>query len=210
MTKEIFMSNQETKKALTAVDRSTKTLAATVESVQKVVVDLASVASLAASLATDIEFKQSELEALEGQFTVKQRELTAELNLKVKEDADKVLEGLLKDRGLMTVVPTEYYSIQSQVRTLQEGNADDVAAAVKEAEKATTIKHQAELAALKSAQQVEVASIKASEASLRDRIAFYETQVSQLQEEIRAERNSRIEIAKAEAQKQGVTVNTGK
>ena len=204
------MSNQETKKALTAVDRSTKTLAATVESVQKVVVDLASVASLAASLATDIEFKQSELEALEGQFTVKQRELTAELNLKVKEDADKVLEGLLKDRGLMTVVPTEYYSIQSQVRTLQEGNADDVAAAVKEAEKATTIKHQAELAALKSAQQVEVASIKASEASLRDRIAFYETQVSQLQEEIRAERNSRIEIAKAEAQKQGVTVNTGK
>lgn len=204
------MSNQETKKALTAVDRSTKTLAATVESVQKVVVDLASVASLAASLATDIEFKQSELEALEGQFTVKQRELTAELNLKVKEDADKVLEGLLKDRGLMTVVPTEYYSIQSQVRTLQEGNADEVAAAVKDAEKAATIKHQAELAALKSVQQVEVASIKASEASLRDRIAFYETQVSQLQEEIRAERNSRIEIAKAEAQKQGVTVNTGK
>ena len=204
------MSNQETKKALTAVDRSTKTLAATVESVQKVVVDLASVASLAASLATDIEFKQSELEALEGQFTVKQRELTAELNLKVKEDADKVLEGLLKDRGLMTVVPTEYYSIQAQVRTLQEGNADEVAAAVKDAEKAATIKHQAELAALKSVQQVEVASIKASEASLRDRIAFYETQVSQLQEEIRAERNSRIEIARAEAQKQGVTVNTGK
>ena len=204
------MSNQETKKALTAVDRSTKTLAATVESVQKVVVDLASVASLAASLATDIEFKQSELEALEGQFAVKQRELTAELNLKVKEDADKVLEGLLKDRGLMTVAPTEYYSIQSQVRTLQEGNADDLASAVKDAEKSATIKHQAELAALKSAQQVEVASIKASEASLRDRIAFYETQVSQLQEEIRAERNSRIEIARAESQKQGVTVNTAK
>lgn len=204
------MSNQETKKALTAVDRSTKTLAATVENVQKVVVELASVANLAASLATDIEFKQSELEGLEGQFAVKQRELTAELNLKVKEDAEKVLEGLLKDRGLMTVVPTEYYSIQSQVRTLQEGNADQVAAAVKEAEKAAGIKHQAELAALKSTQQVEVASIKASEASLRDRLAFYETQVSQLQEEIRAERNSRIEIAKADSQKQGVTVNTAK
>ena len=204
------MSNQETKKALSIVDRSTKALNAAAENVQKVVSELATTSALATALATDIEFKQSELESLEDKFAVKERELTAELKLKVKEDADKVLEGLLKERNLMAVQPSEHYSLQQQVRDLQEGNEAEVQKAIKQVEANLADAQKAEIARVNSAHQVEIATLKANEAALRERLAFYETQVSQLQGEIRAERETRIEIAKAESQKQAVTVNTVK
>ena len=72
------------KKTLTTVDRSTKALATSAEAIAKAATELQSVVAAANALAQDIEFKQSELNSLEASFVTKERELFAELNLKIK------------------------------------------------------------------------------------------------------------------------------
>ena len=101
------MANQETKKTLTVIDRSTKALTTAADGIVKAAADLQGIASLASGLAQDIEFKQNELDNLDEQLVAKQREQAAELRLRVREDEDKVLAELLKARGLVTKTPAE-------------------------------------------------------------------------------------------------------
>ncbi|MEP9097471.1 hypothetical protein ABKU24_21235 (plasmid) [Enterobacter hormaechei] len=55
-----------------------------------------------------------------------------------------------------------------------------------------------------------MAELNANSKAKDNRIEFLEAQVTQLQGEVKAERDTRLEIAKAESNRQGVTVNTGK
>ena len=109
------MANQETKKTLTVVDRSTKALTAAADGIVKAAADLQGIASLATGLAQDIEFKQNELDNLDEQLVAKQREQAAELRLRVREDEDKVLAELLKARGLVTKTPAEIKEVEKQL-----------------------------------------------------------------------------------------------
>ena len=94
--------SQDVKKALTSVDRSTKSLVNAADVLVKTVADqTAQVAALTTqqvNLATDIEFKQNELESIDQVYSNKVRESNAELALRVKENADTVFETLLKER----------------------------------------------------------------------------------------------------------------
>ena len=208
LLKDIYMANQEVKKTLTVVDRSTKALSSAAEAIAKAATDLQGIATTANVLAQEIEFKQNELDNLEAQLVVKQREQAAELNLKVKEDADAVLATLLKERGLVTKTPAELKEVEKQLAEALEDNQEAVEAAVEVAVAAKVAEYTAKISSLESSHKVEIATLRANEKAAQERIVFLTQQNDKLEEQIAADREARIEIAKAEAQRQAVTVNT--
>lgn len=200
----------EVKKTLTVVDRSTKALVTAADSVAKVIVDLNAVTAIAVNLSQDIEFKQSELNALSEQYASKEREEAADLRLRVKENEEKVLAELLKSRGVVAVPPAQIKDLENMLAQSQASNEIAVAAAVKEAEARVSASFQARIAAANSDHKVETATLSATNGSLAERNVFLTAQITQLQNEIQKERDARVQIAQAESSKQGVVVNAGK
>lgn len=200
----------EVKKTLTVVDRSTKALTAAADTVQKAIADLTSVTAIATSLSQEIEFKQSELNSLSDQYVAKEREQVAELRLRVKENEDKVLAELLATRKLVAVAPTVIPEMELALNAAKAANDTAIEAAVKEAKATISASFQAQLSAKEAAHQVETATLKANSAAQAERNTFLAAQIIQLQTEIKNERDARIQIAQAEANKQGIVVNAGK
>ena len=202
------MANQETKKTLTVVDRSTKALTTAADGIVKAAADLQGIASLASGLAQDIEFKQNELDNLDDQLVAKQREQAAELRLRVREDEDKVLAELLKARGLVTKTPAEIKEVERQLAEALEDNQDAIDGAVQAKATELTVAAAAKLAAIEANHKVEIAQYKANAENSTTQIQFLTSQNTKLESQIEADREARIEIAKAEAARQAVTVNT--
>lgn len=202
------MANQETKKTLTVVDRSTKALTTAADGIVKAAADLQGIASLATGLAQDIEFKQNELDNLDDQLVAKQREQAAELRLRVREDEDKVLAELLKARGLVTKTPAEIKEVERQLAEALEDNQDAIDGAVQAKATELTVAAAAKLASIEANHKVEIAQYKANAENSTTQIQFLTSQNTKLEAQIEADRDARIEIAKAEAARQAVTVNT--
>lgn len=200
----------EVKKTLTVVDRSAKSLTAAADAVQKAIADLGGITTIAVTLAQDIEFKQSELNALTDQYVAKEREQVAELRLRVKENEDKVLGELLNARKVVAVAPAIISNLEAELAQAKSANDVAIDAAVKEAKAGVAASFQSQLTAKESAHQVETATLKANNAAQAERNTFLAAQITQLQAEIQKERDARVKIAEAEANKQGVTVNAGK
>lgn len=200
----------EVKKTLTVVDRSTKALITAADTVQKAITDLNTIANVSVALAQEIEFKQSELNALSDQFTTKEREQVAELRLRVLENEDKVFDELLKSRKLVAVAPVIISDLQTELASTKAGVDAAIAEAVKIAETRVSSACQAQLASREAAHQVESATLRANTAAQAERNTFLSAQIAQLQAEIQKERDARVAIAQADAAKQGVVVNAGK
>jgi len=200
----------EVKKVITVADRSTKALNTAATGLVKITQDLSAIAEQAVSLATDIEYKQNDLDNLNQQFDTKFREASAELKLKVIEDEDKVLGTLLKSRSLVTIDPKELATLRSDLAVAQDSNEDALAEAKSAGERSAAIAFNAQKSAIESNHRVAIAQFEANEKSFEQRIAFLEEQNKDLKGQITAERETRLEIARADAQRQGVTVNNGK
>lgn len=200
----------EVKKTLTVVDRSTKALITAADTVQKAITDLNTIANVSVALAQEIEFKQSELNALSDQFTTKEREQVAELRLRVLENEYKVFDELLKSRKLVAVSPVIISDLQTELASTKAGVDAAIAEAVKAAENRVASACQAQLASKEAAHNVESATLRANTAAQAERNTFLSAQIAQLQAEIQKERDARVAIAQADAAKQGVVVNAGK
>lgn len=168
------------------------------------------VTAIAVNLSQDIEFKQSELNALSEQYASKEREEAADLRLRVKENEEKVLAELLKSRGVVAVPPAQIKDLENMLAQSQASNEIAIAAAVKEAEARVSASFQARIASANSDHKVETATLSATNGSLAERNVFLTAQITQLQNEIQKERDARVQIAQAESSKQGVVVNAGK
>ena len=123
---KVTPTSNEVKKTLTIVDRSTKALNTAADAVVKAAQDLQNITVASTQLTQDIEFKQSELDSLEEQLVIKQREQAAELRLRVKENADAVLAELLKERGLITTTTKDVKDVEAQLAKALADNAEEV------------------------------------------------------------------------------------
>ena len=206
MTKVTPTSN-EVKKTLTIVDRSTKALNAAADAVVKAAQDLQNITVASTQLTQDIEFKQSELDSLEEQLVIKQREQAAELRLRVKENADAVLAELLKERGLITTTTKDVKDVEAQLAKALAENTAEIEAAIAHTTAEVTSVFKAQLLQKDSDHKVEIASLKANATAAQERITYLTAELAQARAQVEADRTARVEIAKAEAQRQGVVVN---
>lgn len=204
---KVTPTSNEVKKTLTIVDRSTKALNTAADAVVKAAQDLQNITVASTQLTQDIEFKQSELDSLEEQLIIKQREQAAELRLRVKENADAVLAELLKERGLITTTTKDVKDVEAQLAKALADNSAEVEAATQHTTAEITSVFKAQLAQKDSDHKVEIASLKANATAAQERITFLTAELAQARAQVEADRTARVEIAKAEAQRQGVVVN---
>lgn len=200
----------EVKKVITVAERSTKALVKVVADSQKVLAELASMADSNVILAEEIEFKQGQLADIENQIASTEREAKAQLRLRVIENEDKVLADLMKARGYAVITFSDLDSLNSDLVAAKTDNDFAVSEAREAGYQAAAAKFGAENRELASQHKVELAEHKAQATAKNQRISDLEAQVSELRGQITAERETRLEIAKADAGRAGVVVNAGK
>lgn len=201
---------QATVAVITAADRSMKAVAKAVADLAKVSADLTGLTVISEQLSDDIQQKESQLADLERQFDIDLRTKIAELNVRVLENEDSVLLDLLDKRGLEHISVSDVRQLKNDLAAALQGNDKAVEAAVQTATKELHAMYSAKLAAQESNHRVESANVAAEVSSLRAKNEFLAGEVDQLRKQIEAERQTRLQIAQADATRQGVVVNAGK
>lgn len=192
------------------LDRASKALHASVVGVEKIVADLQSLAATSAALALTIEDQNTESAQLAAANEATRRTAAAELRLQVKEDSDEVLVELLDANGLARITNSEVESLRAALAAKEAADDKELKTAVAIAVQAEKRDAQAAAAQVDATNKVNAAQKDAQISMQADKITFLSSQVTQLQAQIDADRQTRLEIAKAEAGRQGVVVNNGK
>lgn len=184
----------ETKKVLTATDKATKTFTVASQALQA---NVAQFTEIAASLATDIEFKQSELDNIQVGIDVAVREAKAETSLQIRENSEKVLATLLKERNLAQITNAEVEELRNDLSVATQSVDVAVNKGIGAAVAKVQSENAVELAQLKAEQSVETAELKADIKSLTSRIqSLTETNVD-LKGMLDEERKARVAVAEA-------------
>ena len=206
--------SQDVKKALTSVDRSTKSLVNAADVLVKTVADqtaqVAALTSQQVALATDIEFKQNELESIDQVYSNKVRESNAELALRVKENADTVFETLLKERGLVALSPQRVLELEDAVTAAVDSKDEAIRSAVDSAVAAVKTTYETTIAKQTADHKVEIAQLNANASSDKKTITLLETQVADARDDLAEERKARVASEEARSRAAAVTVNTTK
>lgn len=200
----------EVKKVITVADRSTKALAKTAQDLSKIVLEINGLSASTVTLAEEIEYKQSELDDLANKYEIRVAEEENALRLKVLANEDKVLADLMKKRGFATVSQVDFEKLNSDLEVANTNNEFAVSEAREAGYKEASVALNAQIGQLKSSHSVEMAEFKAQATAKDLRVRDLEAQVVDLRSQIDAERQTRLEIAKADAGRQGVVVNAGK
>ena len=187
----------EVNKTITAVTKATGSLNKVAVELQKQFQSLNGLTESVTLLAEDIEYKQQQLDAIEQTISDSQRKAKAELNLRILEDEDEVVSGILADRGTVAIDRDELTSLRNELTKAEYDNEDAVNSAVAVQVK----KGQSELAAAvnaaKSAYAVESANDKARISMLETQLTDARENVAELKEMLNDERQARVDIAKA-------------
>lgn len=200
----------ETKKVITVADRSTKALVVATTGLAKIAADLSALSDSTVKLADDIEFKQSQLDNLNVEFDNKFRESAAQLRLRVLEDEDGVLIGLLQNRGLAHVKVTVLNELERNLENALADNSQAVAEAEANGFRKGAAEFQQKLKDAEAAHRIQTAELTAKSNAKDDRIALLLEQLEEARGQIKAERETRLAIAEADSKRQGVVLNTGK
>lgn len=204
------MTSQTQTQATVIIDRAAKGLQKVSADLQKQFTELNQLGTVSAELALKIEDQQLALNNLTEQYNTARRTADAELKLAILEDADKQLAVLLKKFNLARVTEDEVKALSARATKAEA----DVQAGFQEAKEQAlgqaNAAFRAELNAVNSKHSLESAELKANNTALVKEIGFLTEQVKYLQQQVADERATRLEIAKADATKQAVTVNTGK
>lgn len=192
------------------LDRAQKALAAQSASLVKVATDLQGLVATSEGVVQKIEDLTAQAAELEAANETKRREAAADLKLRTREDRSAVLVELLKEGKLANITQAEVDGLRNELALKLAADDKEQKVAVAIALSAAKRDSDAVMAGVVADNKVAAAQKDAQITMQADKIAFLGTQVAQLQGQIDADRAARLEIAKAESQRQGVVVNNGK
>lgn len=192
------------------LERANKALQATVVGIEKTISDLQSMVQASEAMAIRIEDQNAESAALAAANEETRRAAAAELRLQLKEDREAVTDGLLKETGLARITQAEVDALRADLAAKVASDDAELKKAVAVAVQAANREAQAVAAQKEADVRVAVAQKDAQIVNLTEKNAFLTQQIAQANLTIEAERQTRLEIAKADAQRQGVVVNNGK
>lgn len=200
----------DTKTVVSVTERATKAVTAAAGNLTKVVLELQTLAEGSEQISQEIQFKQKELSQIETQYDEKLAEAKSALKIKTLENEDAVVNNILRARGLVSISPQEVSQLRDSLSVALDTNEDAVNTAVAQAKSEAARELQARLASQDSTHKIAVAELNAGNTAKDNRIKDLEAQVSELRDQIKAERDTRLEIARADAQRAAVVVQTGK
>lgn len=198
------------KNFVTVTDRSTKALVTATTNLDKTIKELHSLSASSEALAQEIGFRQNELSQIDVEYAEKLAEAKSNLRIKTLDNEEVVLGSLLKDRGLITVEPATLDELRDSAMSARADQQDAIDSAVAEAVNKAQREMHSRIAAQEAQHRVEIAELTANSRAKDDRVEMLTEQLKAARSDLEAERNTRLAIAQAESQRQGVVVNAGK
>jgi hypothetical protein len=200
----------QVKKVLTATEKATKALTGVSATIMKQMTDLQVSIITNENIQEEVVLAQIKLENITNETDLAVRNQAVDLGLRVREDENKVLDGLLDSRKLAHITKDEAASMAKQIATLTQGNDNEltkaVAVAVAQAQSFANTK----LAQANSTHAVETATLKANASALTNEISFLKASIKSLEASAVSEREARVSMAESASKASGVTVNSGK
>lgn len=195
---------------ITTADRSVKAITAATAGLSKVVAEVVALGGISETLSADIQQKEGQLADLTRQLDLNTRTAAAELNVRVAEAENVVLHQLLSKNSLAWISNETLNQLQESLANARDTVEISVADAVKAAESALYGQFTAKLKTQEADFKVANAELVADLRAVKERNTFLSEELVKARADLTAERAARIEIAKAEAGRQGVVVNAGK
>lgn len=200
----------DTKTVVSVTERATKAVATAATGLSKVVAELQTLAEGSEQISQEIQFKQKELGNITVQYDEKLAEAKSALKIKTLENEDAVVSNILKARGLVTITPGELNQLRTDLEVARDSNEEAINSAVSAVKSDSAREVASRLAAQEATHKIAIAELNANKTASENRIKDLEKQVEDLRGDIKAERDTRLEVAKAEAGKAAVVVQTGK
>lgn len=195
-------------KALTVTAKATKTLLAAAATLGKTVTDLAENVMLNEAVLEQIAEGQQKLDSLAEATATEVRVQAVDLNLRVQENEDKVLNTLMGKKKLATITVDQLSSLNTEVEEARIDSDVAIQKAVSIAISSANRTHEAAISAAEAEHRVETAELLADVKSKNAEIAFMKTNITTLQETVNAEREARVAMADSASKASGVVVNT--
>ena len=201
-------STNATHVVATVAEKAQKSLVLAATAAAKIFADIASATQTLEQVVEDVQIQENKLNSIAESTKNAVREAAIELDFAIRENENKVLSNLMSKYGYVAITEAQMLSLQSDLAAAQSVNADDITKAVEAKTSSIYAAHNAQMAALKAAQAVEIANTTAELKAAQMQNNFMAQQVEDLRSQVEADRAARIEIAKAESGRQGVVVNT--
>ena len=202
------INTQTSTSIATVAEKAQKALLKQAAENKKVLEDILNTSTALELLIEDVQIQENKLNSIAESTKNAVREAAIELDFAIRENENKVLSNLMIKYGYAAITEAQMLSLQSALASAQSVNADDIAKAVEAKTSSIYAGHNAQMAALKAAQAVEIANTTAELKAAQMQNNFMAQQVEDLRSQVEADRAARIEIAKAESGRQGVVVNT--
>lgn len=205
-----IMTTEFTNAVATVAEKAQKTLATTVGTLQKTLTEVAAATAHMEEVIERVQVSENKLQSLDKEFSYRYRDQEAELALRVKENAKNVMLFLVEQADMVAVPTAEFTKLVQNLEAATANTDKLVKTAVEQASSMIHSRHHVEMTQLKASQSVDLASTHADLAAIQKQNAFLNEQVRELRAQVEADRNARIEIAKADASRAAVTVNNTK
>lgn len=202
--------NEATATLITTADRSVKAIGAATTGLAKVVTEVVALGAVVETLSADIQQKEGQLADLTRQLDLNTRTAAAELNVRVAEAEGTVLNELLRKNALALISNAALEKLQTDFANAVTNSEHVTDTAVKAAEASLYAQFNSKFKAQEADFKVANAELVADLRALKERNQFLADELVKARAELTAERDARIQIAKAEAGRQGVVVNAGK
>lgn len=199
-----------TSKVQLNVERSTKALEKIVTDLNGVFNQVQSAKDTLLDTVDQVQVKQLELEGLTAQFDEAFDQKSYELRIKVRDNKEQTLKALLTEFGLSHISSEDLQSLKQELTNANRDIQSELENVRSEVQKEWVAKLKADTDALNAKHAIEVAQYQSQINSLSYKVEVLESSIESLKDAANAEREARVEIAKADSQKQGVTVNTSK
>jgi hypothetical protein len=197
-----------TKVIITETSKASDTLIKATAGLNKVMAQLAACTEPHAELLIAVTEAQQKLDAIKEETELAERKAKAELDLRVLENEDKVLQGLMGKRSLAVITNADLAAVKSELNDATYEVDVKINTAVKAAVKNADAVSASLLAKTVAEHSVAVAQKEADILASKREIDFLERQVATLEANAKAEREARVEETKARSTAGAVVVNT--
>lgn len=160
-------------------------------------------------LVHDTQVQEQRLSEVQKNADAKVREAAAETAIRIRENAQEVLEELMSDRKLAYIAQSDLYKLQDQLEEAVADNEQAIKTAVATATSRIEKDALHAKALLVAEHEKEMQEHIHTIASLRAQMSTLTQANVNLHAELREEREARVKIAEA-AGKQNITVNSAK
>lgn len=195
---------------LTQNQKATKALQKAFADINGVMTGLSLAVDQSVIIDEAVATRQAQLDALDHEYNVKADEANYALRIRVRDNEDKVLADLLKARGLVSVTNVELAELKETIANAEDKLKAEVSKAVSIVSANVTREKDAQILQIRSEAEISVAKGSAETIALTRENEMLKAQVADLKQMIADERNASVKKAEADANKQAVTVNTGR